>query len=90
MTAGEDTQNLGRPGEPVLSPDERDILRAVYQALKEKGYSPVTQLAHYLLSGEPAYITSHQSARSLIVKLERETIIEELIRHYFDTGVSSD
>lgn len=83
------TQNLGRAGGSMLSPEERDTLRAVYQALQEKGYSPVTQLAHYLLSGEPAYITAHRNARSLIMKLERETIIEELIGHYFETGVSS-
>ena len=84
-----DTQNLGRSSESMLTPCERDILRKVHKALRERGYSPVRQLASYLMSGEPAYITAHRNARSLIVKLERATIIEELIRHCFDTGVSS-
>lgn len=60
----------------------RDILRDVYNSLKEKGYNPINQLVGYLLSGDPAYITSHKNARSLIRKLERDEILEELLRKY--------
>lgn len=58
------------------------ILTTVYQSLKEKGYNPINQLVGYLLSGDPTYITSHNNARSLIRKLERDDIIEELVRAY--------
>ncbi|WP_425061179.1 hypothetical protein SCACP_19590 [Sporomusa carbonis] len=58
------------------------ILTTVYQSLKEKGYNPINQLVGYLLSGDPTYITSHNGARSLIRKLERDDIIEELVRAY--------
>ncbi len=60
----------------------RQILLEVYQALKEKGYNPLNQLVGYLLSGEPAYITSHRNVRSLIRKVERDELIEELVRSY--------
>ena len=83
MNAGEDTQNLGRAGESMLSPEERRTLQLVHQALRERGYSPVRQLASYLMSGEPAYITAHGNARTLIVKLDRDAILEEVVRHYF-------
>lgn len=58
------------------------ILTTVYQSLKEKGYNPINQLVGYLLSGDPTYITSHNNARSLIRKLERDEIIEELVQAY--------
>ena len=58
------------------------IITAVYQSLKEKGYNPINQLVGYLLSGDPTYITSHNNARSLIRKLERDEIIEEIVRSY--------
>ncbi|EGO64254.1 IreB family regulatory phosphoprotein [Acetonema longum] len=54
----------------------------VYQALKEKGYNPISQLVGYLLSGDPTYITSYNNARTLIRKLERDEILEELVRFY--------
>ncbi len=60
----------------------RDILHKVYAALKEKGYNPINQLVGYLLSGDPAYITNHGNARSLIRRLERDEILEELVRNY--------
>ncbi len=60
----------------------KKILLAVYQALKEKGYNPLNQLVGYLLSGDPAYITSHQNARSLIRQVERDELLEELVRAY--------
>ncbi len=59
-----------------------DILPRVYDALKEKGYNPINQLVGYLLSGDPAYITNHNNARSLIRKLERDELLEELLRKY--------
>lgn len=60
----------------------RDVLVEVSHALKEKGYNPVNQLVGYLMSGDPTYVTSHKGARNLIRKLERDEILEELIRHY--------
>ncbi len=62
----------------------RDILEAVYQALKEKGYNPINQIVGYLLSGDPAYITSHANARSLVRKMERDELLEELVRSYLE------
>lgn len=59
-----------------------DILAHVYEALKEKGYNPINQLVGYLLSGDPAYITNHNNARSMIRKLERDELLEELLRKY--------
>ena len=64
--------------------EAREILTQVYRALKEKGYNPNTQLIGYLLSGDPTYITSHNNARSLIKKLERDELLEELVRAYVD------
>jgi uncharacterized protein (UPF0297 family) len=60
----------------------RDILHQVYNSLIEKGYNPINQLVGYLLSGDPAYITSHGNARSLIRRLERDEILEELVKNY--------
>lgn len=64
--------------------EARDILVKVYEALKEKGYNPINQIVGYLLSGDPAYITSHNNARSLIRKLERDDLIEELVKFYLN------
>ena len=60
----------------------RDILHQVYDALVEKGYNPINQLVGYLLSGDPAYITSFGNARNLIRRLERDEILEELVKSY--------
>jgi len=62
----------------------RVILTSVYQALKEKGYNPLNQLVGYLLSGDPAYITSHKNARSLIRQVERDELLEEMVGTYLD------
>lgn len=64
----------------------RDVLRQVYQAMAEKGYNPVSQIVGYIMSGDPTYITSHQNARSLIMKVERDELVEELLREYIDTN----
>lgn len=60
----------------------RDVLLKVYAALEEKGYNPTNQIVGYLLSGDPAYIPRHNNARTLIRKLERDELIEELVRSY--------
>ncbi|NLC12352.1 MAG: IreB family regulatory phosphoprotein [Firmicutes bacterium] len=62
--------------------EARVILAQVYEALKEKGYNPINQLVGYLLSGDPAYITSYQNARSIIRKVERDELLEELVGNY--------
>ncbi|MDD7306335.1 MAG: IreB family regulatory phosphoprotein [Peptoniphilaceae bacterium] len=62
----------------------REILTAVYKALEEKGYKPANQLVGYLMSGDPTYITGHNDARKLIRQVDRDTIIEELIRYYIN------
>ena len=60
----------------------QQILSTVYLALTEKGYDPVNQIVGYILSGDPAYITSHNDARALIRKIERDELVEELVRTY--------
>jgi len=60
----------------------KEILEDVYVALQEKGYSPFTQIVGYILSGDPTYITSHANARALIGKLERDELLEELVREF--------
>ena len=62
--------------------DAGSILKHVYRALQAKGYDPVTQLVGYLISGDPTYITSYGQARSMICRLERDEIMEELVRVY--------
>lgn len=62
----------------------RLILREVCSALKDKGYDPLDQVVGYLLSGDPAYITNHGNARVLIRRLDRDQILEELVRFYLD------
>lgn len=59
-----------------------EILNTVYEALVEKGYDPINQIVGYILSGDPAYITSHKNARTLIRKMERDELVEELVRNY--------
>ena len=61
------------------------VLHDVYEALREKGYNPINQIVGYIMSGDPTYITSHKSARSLIMKVERDEILEELMKNYIDT-----
>ena len=61
-----------------------DIVRRVYLALEEKGYDPIAQLSVYILSGDPSYITSHNNARSLIKHIERDDLVEELLRSFLN------
>jgi uncharacterized protein (UPF0297 family) len=60
----------------------RTNLEFVYTALREKGYNPITQIVGYVLSGDPTYITSHKNARALIGRLERDELLEEMVREY--------
>lgn len=58
------------------------VLASVYEALTEKGYNPVNQIVGYIMSGDPTYITSHKNARSMIMKVERDELVEELLTEY--------
>ena len=60
----------------------KQILTEVYRSLTEKGYNPINQIVGYLLSEDPTYITNHNNARSLICKLDRDELLQELVRHY--------
>ena len=60
----------------------KEVLEQVYGALSEKGYNPVNQIVGYIMSGDPTYITSHNNARSLIMKVERDELVEELLKEY--------
>ena len=68
--------------------EAQDILMYVYSALQAKGYDPITQLVGYIISGDPTYITSYNQARSLICRLERDEILEELVRFYVNGHVA--
>lgn len=61
------------------------VLSTVYEALTEKGYNPVNQIVGYIMSGDPTYITSHKNARSMIMKVERDELVEELLTEYIRT-----
>lgn len=76
--------NVKKDTEIVVS----EVIRAVYSALTEKGYNPVNQIVGYVMSGDPTYITSHKGARSLIMKVERDEIVEELLRFYIDNEIN--
>ncbi|BCN31717.1 IreB family regulatory phosphoprotein [Anaeromicropila herbilytica] len=65
----------------------KDILAKVYNALTEKGYNPVNQIVGYVMSGDPTYITSHNGARSLIMKVEKDEILEELLKDYINRNL---
>lgn len=68
---------------PADSNDEmKEILSQVYRSLTEKGYNPINQIVGYILSEDPTYITNHNNARSLICKLDRDELLQELVRHY--------
>ena len=62
----------------------KDILEIVYKALSEKVYNPVNQIVGYIMSGDPTYITSHNGARSLIMKMERDELVEEMLKTYIE------
>lgn len=76
------TQFFEVPQDQTISAS--DVLRQVYDALAEKGYNPVNQIVGYIMSGDPTYITSHKNARSLIMKVERDELIEETVKYYIE------
>ena len=65
--------------------DVNKVLLTVYQALEEKGYNPINQIVGYLLSGDPAYIPRHNDARNIMKRIERDELIEELVKSYLET-----
>ncbi|HWO74750.1 MAG TPA: IreB family regulatory phosphoprotein [Bacillus sp. (in: firmicutes)] len=81
MSSFDKTMQFNFPEEPVEH-DVKEVLLHVYEALQEKGYNPINQIVGYLLSGDPAYIPRHRDARNIIRKLERDEIIEELVKSY--------
>lgn len=68
----------------VKANETQEILKTVYEALMEKGYDPINQIVGYILSGDPAYITSHKNARTLIRQIERDELVETLVRSYLN------
>ena len=62
----------------------KDVIEQVYSALSEKGYNPVNQIVGYIMSGDPTYITSQNNARSLIMKVERDELVEEMLKEYIE------
>ena len=62
----------------------KNTLKVVYDALSEKGYNPINQIVGYILSEDPTYITTHNNARSIIRKLDRDELLQELVRSYLD------
>lgn len=61
-----------------------DVLELVYQALAEKGYNPINQIVGYIMSGDPSFITSYNNARNLIMKIERDELVEEVLKDYVE------
>jgi len=68
----------------------KNTIDSVYLALTEKGYNPVSQIVGYIMSGDPTYITSHNGARSQIMRVERDEIIEELLRDYIEHNFEAE
>ena len=62
--------------------EPKEIMKKVYEALVEKGYNPINQIVGYILSGDPTYITSHNDARNLIRKVERDELLEHMVKYY--------
>lgn len=78
----DETMMFDIPKENVKEPKE--ILDLVFAALKEKGYDPIDQIIGYILSGDPTYITSYNNARNIIRKIERDELLEEILRFYLN------
>ena len=64
--------------------EAKKILKEVYEALKEKGYNPINQIVGYILSGDPTYITSHKGARNLVRQVERDELLEKMVKEYIN------
>ena len=82
MTNISNTQYFKVKSEPEIQ--VKDVLDLVYNAMAEKGYNPVNQIVGYIMSGDPTYITSYNGARSLVMKVERDELVEELLKAYIE------
>lgn len=71
---------------PETKVEVGQVMKEVYKALSEKGYNPVNQIVGYIMSGDPTYITSHKNARSLIMKVERDELVEEMLKQYIEAN----
>ncbi|WP_405100970.1 IreB family regulatory phosphoprotein [Oceanobacillus sp. FSL H7-0719] len=87
MSSIDKTMKFNFSEEP-FEQDIKTILFTVHEALQEKGYNPINQIVGYLLSGDPAYIPRHKDARNLIRKVERDEVIEELVKYYLKENKS--
>ncbi len=85
MSSFDKTMRFDFSDEP-FEKDVQEVLTGVHEALQEKGYNPINQIVGYLLSGDPAYIPRHKDARNTIRRLERDEIIEELVKSYLKQG----
>ena len=81
-------EEINKPQYFKVQPDNTlqvsDVIKQVYEALTDKGYNPVNQIVGYIMSGDPTYITSHKNARSLIMKVERDELVEEMLKNYIE------
>lgn len=84
MSKHNETETMAYNSEEVRQDRIKEILEEVNDALKERGYQPVSQISGYLISNDPAYISSHHNARITIQEVERYEIIEELVRFYLE------
>lgn len=84
MTQKSVTETISFSAEELSRENIREVLKHVEKALNERGYNAINQLAGYLISNDPAYISSHNNARSVIQSIERHEIIEELVRFYLE------
>ncbi|SHE77979.1 Uncharacterized protein, UPF0297 family [Seinonella peptonophila] len=84
----DETRKFHFKGEIEQSP--RAVLFLVFEALKEQGYNPINQIVGYLISGDPAYIPRHNNARALIRKIERDELVEELVKAYLSIEQEDD
>lgn len=80
MALTQDTMQFRRVREDLQTPEQ--ILAHVYHSLTQKGYDPINQIVGYLISGDPTFITSYNDARSLIIRLDRDELLEELVAYY--------
>lgn len=80
------TQFFKRPDNEPEN-EVKKIMKVVYESLSEKGYNPMYQIVGYILSGDPTYITSHNNARTMISQLERDELLEELVKNYIEENI---
>lgn len=84
MSESKNTKNFG---DLLANTDAKHVLKLVYEALQTKGYDPVSQIVGYILSGDPTYITSYADARYQISRVERDEILEVLLKNYIATEI---